>query len=99
MTLAERKVKAKALEKLLGDFIEIRLKTMTNMETTHDEMLKMSNHMAGYVIDIDECFIYLGEDPSGFTEMIDLDEVGTVSVKEDIPEELLTIVKADDSVH
>lgn len=94
----DRKKKVKALQKLLGDFIEISYKTISNMETIEDQ-LKISNSISGYVIDVDDFYIYLGDNPDGYSILVDLEEIGSIQIREDIPEELMTIIRGDDSVH
>jgi len=98
MTVSERKSKAKRLLALIGDFVEVILKTMTRMDTSNDSLL-LNNTVVGYVVDVDESFLYLGETMNGYSNLIDLDEVGKIELVENIPEELLTHISEDDSVH
>ncbi|PCI45918.1 MAG: hypothetical protein COB41_00580 [Proteobacteria bacterium] len=98
MNIAARKNKSKRLLLLIGDFIEVTLKTMTKMSTIN-EALSMTNTVSGYVIDVDESFLYLGHDMTGYSDLIELEEVGKISIVEDIPEELLAEIPGDDHVH
>lgn len=98
MNATDRKKKVKALTKLLGDFVEVNFKSISRMETLGDQ-LSVSNSTSGYVIDVDDCFLYLGENPDGFSTMVDIEEVGVINIREEIPEELMVIIRGDDSVH
>ena len=99
MTAAERKKRAKVLEKFLGEFVIIELKNISSIEGSSIDTLVVKNAETGYVIDVDEFYMYLGETPEGYDTAIELEEVGKIKIIEEIPEELMTFVPEDENVH
>lgn len=99
MTLSERKSKSKRLLNIVGNYVEILLKTITRIESFGEDINVSSNLLQGYLVDVDESYVYVGEELGSYVAMIDLNEIGMITIKEDIPEELLTIIPGDDSVH
>lgn len=103
MTRLERKQRAKELEAFLGEYVTIPLKNINLMgpESLADSLegLLTSSAVEGYVIDISENYIYLGETPDGFDTAISIDEIGLIKGIDNVPEELKVYVPEGEDVH
>jgi len=89
MAISRAKKKAKEFDELIGDFVQVRLKNMSILNQ-NEHGVEMTTAYEGYLLNVTEFYMYIGETENHYSVMIDIEEVGLVSILEDIPEELIT---------
>ena len=99
MNQIQRKKRARYLEYFLGDYVSIQLKNMTIVEGLDNETISINNSITGYVTDVNDYYIYLGDKLEEYHTAIEIDEVGIIKIIEVIPPELQVVVPEDKNVH
>lgn len=102
MTSNDRKAIAKELRQLIGERVELTLKTIVMLDVINmngEEKLQMKNIIQGYIIAVSPYFIYMGENPdSGYTDLIEIEQVGRYGIISD--EEVINLTHdSDGAIH
>jgi len=99
MTAKDRKQRAEELRTFSGEFVELSLKTTSMAEAVNQDITMVSNITIGYVIEVSDFYLFLGETPEGFNSAIEIEEISRIQMIDNVPEELKTFIGDDDSVH
>lgn len=98
MALSDRKKKSERLRPFLGEFVNIYLNNSKMVDETNPDQPMVSAVVQGYVIDVDESFMYLGPTPEDYVAAVDLGEIGVIAMSSEEIESMPTPTP-DDEVH
>lgn len=85
--------RVKELQALIGEYVKLQLKDIKMYESIPElQMVGFAPEVAGYIVDVTDNFVYLGENSTeDFDTIIDVDFFAIIQIcepKEEMPEEL-----------
>lgn len=91
--------RSKELSEIIGEYVRIHFKG--NGPTTEiAEIGALVQGLEGYVIDVTDNFMYIGNDlNNGYNAIIDVDNINLIEITQPTPQELLVVRDPDEEVH
>ena len=80
MTNSERKKRTKELKQLIGTYVIVLLKSSAIRGNIEDDNVTISNATDGYVVDVSDCYIYLGSSQESLDNIICIDDISNFKI-------------------
>lgn len=97
MDLIDRKKKAKELQELVGEFVEIRLRSLDMLDISDPDSATITP-LDGYIAQVTENYIYLGDELDEYNTLINIDDIKVIKIVDSLPEELKQLLEGE-NVH